>query len=303
MTPGAFTQLENRKDLPDGSVRGRCPVCALEGKDRTGNHLRIYPGGRVHCAVDPDHWQEAKRLLGLDEGGKRRELTPTEKREWAERKRRSEAEALARSRKETAAKENLPALVARWRWDEADVWEDSPIRLEGPESDDPRSFLRWRFAPADNVWTGETWQSGEDWGRGRIRTVEEWAKAARSDVGPLVAPCVIAPGTSRSRAAVTAEPYQVLDFDGLARDEALAVVRWLREELHWRLASMIWTGNRSIHAWFSHPGEECVAALRTTARILGIDKTLIGAPEHPCRLPGQVHLKSGNPSTLLWLAP
>lgn len=291
--------LENADKLPDGSVRGRCPVCALDGRDRSGNHLRIYPSGRLHCAVDPDHWREAKRLLGLDGGPQeRREFTPAEKREWARQKQEEERRLQARER----ARQSLPALVERWRWDEAEVWESSPIRPDGPGTDDPRLFLSALF-PADAVvWTGETWQSGATHGAGRFRTVAEWAEASRDDVGPMVAPAIYPAGAvSRNHADVIEAPYVVLDFDERSREDSLAIVRWLREGMDWELVAMVWTGGKSVHAWFRHPGAECVDALAQNAGILGIDKSLIGAPEHPCRLPGQKHSKTGNLSTLLWL--
>jgi hypothetical protein len=42
-------------------------------------------------------------------------------------------------------------------------------------------------------------------------------------------------------------------------------------------------------------------SLRNTATALGIDAGLIGRPEHPCRLPGQCHEKTGGLSRVLWL--
>jgi hypothetical protein len=254
--------------------------------------------------VDPDHWQEARRMLGFtDERGRRPELTPAEKRAWAtekaDRERRLRERALAEERATMA----LPALVDRWRWPEDAVWEDSPIRPDGPGTDDPREFLARLFPPEAIVWTGETWQSGPEHGIGRFRTVAEWAGQAPDNVGPMVAPAVFDPGTlTRSRSAVVASPFIVLDFDDRTRAEALAIVRWLREGMDWTLRAVVWTGGKSVHAWFDDPGPECVAALRDTAKILGIDRTLIGAPEHPCRLPGQRHAKTGGISTVLWMA-
>ena len=294
--------LENAEELSDGSVRGRCPVCALEGRDRSGNHLRIFAGGRVHCVVDPDHWREARRILGLADGrGGRREFSPAEKRAWARERADRERRLRERGRAEERAHEALPALVARWRWPEDAVWEDSPVRPDGPGSDDPRGFLTRLFPPGATVWTGENWQSGPKHGIGRFLSVGTWTGQPPDVVGPMVAPAAFRPDTlTRSRSAVVASPYVVLDFDECGRAESLAIVRWLREGLGWTLRAMVWTGGKSIHAWFDDPGPDCVGSLRATAKILGIDRTLIGAPEHPCRLPGQVHAKTGQRSALLW---
>jgi hypothetical protein len=42
-------------------------------------------------------------------------------------------------------------------------------------------------------------------------------------------------------------------------------------------------------------------SLRPVLDPFGIDGSLIGHPEHPCRLPGQVHAKTGKMSRVLWL--
>jgi len=119
---------------------------------------------------------------------------------------------------------------------------------------------------------------------------------------------------SRKRENIIAAPFIVFDFDGKPgwkpRDQAdldqhiadsLSIVRWLKEDRRWNLAAIVHTGNKSIHAWFAHPGEVLVESLRQSLDTLGIDKSLIGYPEHPARLPGQVHAKSGRTSRVLWL--
>jgi len=131
----------------------------------------------------------------------------------------------------------------------------------------------------------------------------------------MVTPSTWKPGTvSRKRENVASSPYLVLDFDGpkgwKPRDEddldrhiaeSLAIVRWLKECRGWNLAAIINTGNKSLHAWFDHPGEALVEGLRESLDLFGIDPSLIGHPEHPARLPGQVHAKSGKTSRVLWL--
>lgn len=79
------------------------------------------------------------------------------------------------------------------------------------------------------------------------------------------------------------------------------MVRWIREGLQWQLAGIVWTGSKSIHACFHTPAPAVLASLRDTAPALGIDAGLIGRPEHPCRLPGQRHTKTGGMSCVLWL--
>jgi hypothetical protein len=131
----------------------------------------------------------------------------------------------------------------------------------------------------------------------------------------MVSPALWQEGSaSRCAQRVLASPYTVLDFDGFdgkapqSREEvtnhlkmSLAVARWLRDELGWTLAALIWTGGKSLHAWFHTPRTELVKELREGAGPLGLDAGLIGRPEHPCRLPGQVHSKTGKLSRILWL--
>jgi hypothetical protein len=46
-----ITKLENLKEVSDGWI-SRCPVCALAGNDKTGNHLRIWKTAAFKCIVD-----------------------------------------------------------------------------------------------------------------------------------------------------------------------------------------------------------------------------------------------------------
>ena len=120
--------------------------------------------------------------------------------------------------------------------------------------------------------------------------------------------------TSRAAENVVFAPFVILDFDGfdgrkpetpaeIARHiaDSLALTRWLRDGLRWQLAAIVWTGGKSIHAWFHDPGKEARQSLRDTADALGIDRGLVGNPEHPARLPGQRHAKTGGMSRVLWL--
>jgi hypothetical protein len=64
---------------------------------------------------------------------------------------------------------------------------------------------------------------------------------------------------------------------------------------------IVWTGSKSIHAWFHSPPTGVLQSLKNNACALGIDPGLIGRPEHPCRLLGQRHSKTGGMSRVLWL--
>jgi len=217
-------------------------------------------------------------------------------------------------RRLAAAKSAMPSLIKKWRWDLADVFRDSPTR-PSTTCDDPRVFLAALFNnPKSLLWTGEVFQSGEK-RRERWRTTEGWFSSHLDHIGPMTTPSTWkAKTTSRTRTNIETAPYVVLAFNGpkgwtprdqadLDRhiDESLAITRRLKDDRHWNLAAIVHTGNKSLHCWFDHPGETILDGFRETLPVLGIDPSLIGHPEHPVRLPGQVHDKSGNKSRVLYL--
>jgi hypothetical protein len=260
---------------------------------------------------DGEHRRRIFALVGI--AG---ELKPREGAEWREREAKELRAKRQRERLIAAVKSKRAEIIAGYEWVPADLWESSPQRIEGRLVEEcPRHFLASLF-PADALlWTGEVFESGERHAR-RWRTVAEWSAAPGSErIGPMVSPAIWQAGsTSRGASAVLHSPYIVLDFDGFdgVKPDApkeiaahvlasLALVRWMREALSWKLAAMLWTGNKSLHAWFHTPPVDVLAELRDAAGALGLDAGLIGRPEHPCRLPGHAHPRTGVKSRVIWL--
>ena len=302
--------LENVRQTGDKTTF-RCPACANEGKDRTGNHGVIFlASGKFTCVVDPQHRSEIWKRAGLkgQRSGHPRADRLTSRQSKRERLIQQGKDSLHR-----ALEERRRELLEKYAWDFAEVWEESPLRLEGAEADDPRLFLECLFPSEATVWTGHEWESGQ---AGRHshhwRTVAEWTTAHWEELGPMVSPAIWPEGTtSRTARNVIAVPYVVLDFDGppgrpprtdadMKRHvvECLALINWLKNGMGWRLSALLHTGSKSLHAWFQHPGGEILATLKDVASELGIDLSLIGHPEHPARLPGQVHRKTGQMSSI-----
>lgn len=311
------TRLQKTRRV-GSKITARCPACAATGADKSGTHLFINQGtGQFGCAAypgDAEHRREIFRLVGIK--GERRP-DPERDRRWRQERDEELRKAEARSSLIEKAKSRRAAIIARHRWEPYDVWESSPQRIDCPlVESDPRHFLDSLFPQDAVVWTGETHQSGQD-GRhaDRWRTIADWQNAPKSCVGPMVSPSTWMPGaTSRAADQVAGAPYAILDFDGLdgvaPKTEAeiqnhvldsLAIIRWLREGLGWQLATIVWTGNKSLHAWFNTPPTKVLQSLRAIASEFGLDAGLIGRPEHPCRLPGQRHAKTGNLSRTIWL--
>ena len=70
-----IAKLEKVRELAGGIIQARCPACAEGGNDRSGEHLRIYPGGKFGCCVHPKDGEHRKRIWAL--AGCKLRLSPT----------------------------------------------------------------------------------------------------------------------------------------------------------------------------------------------------------------------------------
>ncbi len=304
-------------------VVAQCPACHAAGNDRSGEHFYLNAAtGKWGCGClpgDTEHRREIFRLIGIR--GERRP-DPERDRRWrlerdAERRRQAVEKSLA-----DAAARNRAGIVARHLWSLADVQKSSPQRIDDPlVESDPRHFLKSLFRQDAIVWTGEHHHSGSKHAAhwlttaDHFRPVSDWTAQPVARLGPMTSPATWPEGiVNRNAANVLVAPYVVVEFDGVGGIkptgsqaigrhvlESLALIRWLRESLRWELAAMVFSGSVSVHAWFHSPSIAALASLKTAATALGIDSGLIGRPEHPCRLPGQRHAKTGNLSRVLWL--
>jgi hypothetical protein len=311
-----LARLEKVRRIANGDVISACPACREIGKDRAGDNLRVFSSGAYHCIVFGKDTEHSSRIFALVGIKSERVHDPERNRQWkvskdAEMRDKQSRDAIAKK-----AKECRDALVARHAWTLADVWDSSPQSIEcSLVESDPRHFLASLFPEEALLWTGELFQSGtahaSSW-----KLCRQWIDTSASEmIGPMVTPATWKTGTvSRAAANVTTAPFTVLDFDGFdgvspknpVEIEAhvaasLAIICWMWEQMHWKLAAIVHTGNKSLHAWFHTPPADVLDSLKPVASSLGMDAGLIGRPEHPCRLPGHLHVKSGNLSRVLWL--
>ena len=305
------SRLENIRTT-SGKITARCPACATMEGDRGGIHLFINAEtGQFGCVKFPgdrEHRCEIFRLVGI-----RRD--PDAERQWRKQRAKQQSDKHARHKVSAVLRAKRSFIVAQYPWSSSEASAES-LEKRPEWLHDPRCFLTALFPPDAVVWTGETHHSGQG-GRhaDHWKPVTAWQNAPKHTVGPMTCPAIWSPGTvSRSSNNVLSAPFTVLDFDGFdgkppgtSREivdhlrASMALVRWLREALGWQLAALLHTGNKSLHAWFHRPSPEALSSLFHSAEALGVDAGLIEHPEHPCRLPGMHHEKTGNLSRVLWL--
>lgn len=313
-----FTRLVKLKPKLNGDFRAQCPACAANGMDRKGNHLLLFANGNFGCAVfkgDREHRKLILNLAGF--GSPERCLFRTESAiGWARFNKGRNT--IAADRVLHSLRGALPGILSTFDWSMEDAMEESPIGVtDSVKSQSSRLFLESLFESNSLIWTGKVFETSKD-GRFRShwRTCRQWLEAPISTrIGPHLSRCIWRPGTvSRSADNVVCDPYIVMDFDGLDgvkpispneinahKRASLALVRWFREKHRLKLAAILDTGNKGIHAWFHSPTKAKIRWIFETAKILGLDANLLIQPEHPCRLPGQLHEKSGKLSKVLWL--
>jgi hypothetical protein len=295
-------------------ITARCPACAAAGNDRTGNHFFLSTElGKFGCAAHPGDGAHRREIFALV--GVKGERDPAEEREWRKLRVKMAAAEVKQNKITTTLCAHRASIISAYAWSESEVKADSPEQRIG-SLHDPRKFIAALFPPDAVIWTGETSHSGQNGKHAsHWRTVADWQEAAKHSVGPMISPATWNLGeTSRAAANVLTSPYTVLDFDGFDGKQpktpeelrehisaSLAIVRWMREKLEWRLAAILFTGSKSIHAWFHMPPQAALESLKQTASALGVDKGLIGCAEHPCRLPKWKHPKTGIPARVLWL--
>ena len=221
---------------------------------------------------------------------------------------------------ENRRKQSLAAQAAAARepiitghpWHFSETWSRSPVPL-APLAEQSRQFLAAMFSSDDVVWIGEFRDTGRPEHRSHFRPVSEWLKMDRLPGTRIAAGTFEAGEYRRRNERANRAPFVVIEADeAIGRKPAtygevnanrlanLALHRWLKDECGWDLRAIIDTGNKSLHAWFRHPGRDELEAFSQFAPSLGIDP-LFNNPAQPVRLPNVRHEKGGRLSQLVWL--
>jgi len=174
-----ITRLEKVRRT-GSKLTARCPACHAVGNDRTGDHFFLNTAdGKFGCTVgrDAEHRREIFALVGIR--GERKP-DPERDRRWRMERDEEKRQATAKASLIETAKSKRDRIIARHRWNAADVWDNSPQRIDAPLVElDPRHFIASLFPQDAIIWTGEVFHSGarhaDHW-----RTVASWREAQAS---------------------------------------------------------------------------------------------------------------------------
>jgi hypothetical protein len=192
------------------------------------------------------------------------------------------------------AESNKVKYLNEYNWDPADMFEESPQKLD-EDFNDYHGMLSL-FKPDDIVWIGAVKDSGNH--PQNFRKVEEWIRT-HSPVGQFTTGAVFKYGTiSRSNDNVDIRRYLVVESDVLTKPQMGAVFRVMREKFKMKLYAIVDTGGKSLHAWFeSPPCEKYEKQLKAFIIPLGCDPATF-KPSQPIRMPGAK--REDKTQSLLW---
>lgn len=206
-----------------------------------------------------------------------------------------------------------PYLSSDWR---ADFFHDSPLHLEPSHDGQTRQLIESLFEPQDILWMGDTYDSGQPAHRANFRPACEWLETQH--LPPRLSAGTYRQGSiSRSHSHLVTQPYLIIESDDLIghkpendreREENrrlnAALMHFLADRFQLDLRALIDTGGKSLHGWFTHPGEEVKAALSRLLDGLAIDPAVFHrASCAPLRAPGCLHEVTGRRASLSYLNP
>lgn len=200
--------------------------------------------------------------------------------------------------------------------DEADLWEDSPVRLDWPPEEDTCRFLQAMFHPEDLIFIGAREATGVM--GATIRTRDGWVDYFKS--GGQTAPFLIInpldglPKPKKSGEGVTYRSddnvsefrYCMAEFDNLTWEEQIRF--WTSSTVRkLGIVALVDTAGKSIHGWIKTPNIETIGDWRREIKGKLYDQALIpmgvdsacSNPSRLSRLPG--HVRDGRYQRILWL--
>jgi hypothetical protein len=245
-----FTKLENLEDQGDRWI-ARCPACAESNRDKTGNHLVIFPTGHFGCVLfDRDdgieHRKEIFALVGIK--GKAKQVVSEEiiAAQKAEQSRLAKLKEIYQGAFET--------MLEHFSGDVETIEGSADI----PES--PKEHFRifshlWQ--PNELAWVGHRYDHQEAFKAHLFNLSQDWERAWA---------CVESQGLDHT-SGLTWDPsasarspkkfgrkrkFLVVEHDGIGIAQQVGLIAGLMQSKRFSLdlLAIIRTGGKGLHAWF-----------------------------------------------------
>ena len=292
-----------------------CPGRDLHSNANAKTDCQVWLGidGRaptIHCVHDSccgpiaDANHKFRSELGkIDASG--RTATRAEIRESQERQRLYRLEKRKKELVGKAWASQLQSIQEQFPWALNEVVKDSPadvLQFLRPGSN-PQwiELIDLIFQDDDVVYVGHR---GTPRGR-EFKTKREWLSIYnRPDAPPLgideiyTSPFAWNPGSkTKERSNQLHRRALVLESDTLG-ENVFPVFKWLSQLLE--LRAIVFSGNKSFHAWFSAPPPDLESELKELAPALQLDRAMF--TNALARLPGVTRPDTGKPQELIYLA-
>jgi len=200
--------------------------------------------------------------------------------------------------------------------DAAILWEESPIHMDWPHSEDSWRVLSMLYEPDEFLFIGDDQTPGVI--GESIRTAAQWIEIFQMHkcAFPKIIPNPLSgePGLTKSGkqsfradSCIASFRFIVCEFDGIPLDQQFAF--WFACP-HLPVAAITHSGKKSLHAWIR---ADAASADEWTREVenklfaqylkpLGLDASCKNEARLS-RMPGHVRADTGLPQTLLYLAP
>ena len=246
------------------------------------------------------------------------ELTKDEKAAYRRRKQQADKQAAklqtqeAERDKITAKYEEIkekyiqPYLSNSWKSNfDSETW----VYGEAPEHN-AEALISGLYDPEEIIWTGGLYDTGEPEHAVNFMTARETLATMSNDQPARISPSTFKAGSyGRTKKNVEQVKYICIEADDYSAEPEenlmwnAALIQFLRTVLGMQLRAVIFTGNKSLHAWFDPLPPDDMAELNTLAEGLGIDLATLNNSAAPLRLPHSEHEKTGKRAELLFLQP
>ena len=169
-----------------------------------------------------------------------------------------------------------PMLIEKYR-DKARTLTNPPM--------DPTHFLVRMFGPKDYVWIGQPWMTGKGWER-CFRTVEQWIENPPIEQLSFMCANPLTPGCyDRTQENVLNLKSLFLESDTLSMLDSRAMFEAVEALFALQVQTIVFSGGKSLHGWFKHPGLEWFSNNKSMLEALGFDPATMRSAQ-PVRLGG-----------------